>query len=188
MLHPLALCALLLVPAQAAADGTRNAAVVEEEVLDVIRDITWRREDSVFNYFEVGAREGTVTLSGTVRFASRGKQIAREVARIPGVREVRNDLRSPSDGAGDERIRRQLVQGIYGSLGLSRYALHAVPPIRILVERGRVVLAGRVASRVERDLLTQIAHRSSAFEVENAVEVDPAVANVPAGGGGVRFR
>lgn len=187
MLHPLVLSALLLVPAQGAAEGTRNPAVIEQEVLDVIRDIMWRREDSVFNYFEVGVREGTVTLSGTVRFASRGNQIAREVAKIPGVREVRNDLRSPDDGAGDERIRRELMRAIYGSLSLSRYSLQAVPPIRILVERGKVVLAGRVASAVERDLLTTIAHRSSAFEVENEVEVDPAVGNVPAGGIGVRF-
>jgi osmotically-inducible protein OsmY len=187
MLHALVLSALCLAPAPAAAEGTRNDAVIEEDVLRVIRDITWRREDSLFNFFQVEVEQGVVTLSGTVRHTSRGKQIASAVAKVPGVVEVRNQLHSPSDGAGDERLRRELVRGIYGSLSLSRYALHAVPPVRILVERGKVVLAGRVASRVERELLSQIAHRSAAFEVENEVEVDPGIANVPAGGMGVRF-
>ena len=187
MLLAIALSTLVLAPAQAAAEGARNDAVIEEDVVQAIRDITWRRPDSPFNYFDVTVEKGVVVLSGTVRHASRGRQIAEEAARIPGVREVRNDLRAPSDGASDERIRRELMRAIYGSLSLSRYSLQAVPPIRILVERGKVVLAGRVASAVERDLLTTIAHRSSAFEVENEVEVDPAVANVPAGGLGVRF-
>jgi osmotically-inducible protein OsmY len=187
MLLAIALSAFVIGPAPGPAEGARNDAVIAEEVLQVIRDATWRRPDSAFNYFDVKVEQGVVVLSGTVRHASRGRQIAGEVAQIPGVRDVRNELRSPSDGAGDERIRRELMRAIYGSLSLSRYALQAVPPIRILVERGRVVLAGRVASAVERELLTAIAHRSSAFEVENEVEVDPAVANVPAGGFGVRF-
>lgn len=187
MLSVLALSGLLLAPSATASDDARNPAVIEEEVFGVIRDVTWRREDAPFNYFEVKISDGVVTLSGTVRHASRGRQIAREVGKIPGVREVRNELRSPSDGAGDERLRRQLYRSIYGSLGLSRYAVQGVPPIRILVERGKVVLAGRVASAVERELLTTIAARSSAFEVENAVAIDPAVGNVSVGGVGVRF-
>ncbi|HET8647443.1 MAG TPA: BON domain-containing protein, partial [Vicinamibacteria bacterium] len=154
MLHVLLLSASFLAAVPPAPEGDRNPAVIEQEVMDLVQDVTLDREDAVFNYFEVKVDAGVVTLSGTVRHASRGQQIAREVARIPGVREVRNELHAPDLGAGDERLRRELMQGIYGSNSLSRYALHRVPPIRILVERGTVVLAGRVSSAVERDLLT----------------------------------
>lgn len=185
MLRVLFASVLLLGPSPASTGDSRPPSVIENEVLRVVSEATIARPDTVFNFIGVAVDGDVVTLSGTVRHASRGRQIEREVAKIAGVREVRNRLHAPALGAGDERIRRQLVRAIYGHPSLSRYGLHAEPPIRILVERGKVVLAGRVASRVERELLTQIAHRSEAFEVENAVVVDAEVANVPVGGAGV---
>ena len=175
MRHATVVFALWLAPSLAAAQATHHRPLV----LDVVRETTIRRDDTVFNSIEVAVEGDVVILTGTVRHASRGRQIEREVAKVEGVREVRNQLRSPQDGAGDERLRRQLVRGIYGHSALSRYALNLEPPIRILVERGKVVLAGRVSSRVERELLTQIALRSEAFEVENQVALDTAVANEP---------
>jgi osmotically-inducible protein OsmY len=147
------------------------------DVLRVVRDATIDRNDTLFNFIEVAIRGDVVILSGTVRHASRGREIERRVAELAGVHQVRNELRSPSDGAGDERLRRELARSVYGHSALSRYALNLDPPIRILVERGKVVLAGRVSTRVERDLLTQIALRSAAFEVENQVVVAANAAN-----------
>jgi osmotically-inducible protein OsmY len=170
-----------------AAEG-RNPAVIEAEARRVIRDLTVDQPDTLFNFVEVAVDGDVVTLSGTVRHQSRGAQIEREVARITGVGAVRNRLHSPRLGASDERLRRELVRSIYGSPGLSRYALLLEPPVRILVERGRVVLAGRVAARVEREMLTHIARRTEAFEVENEVVVDAEVANEPVGQVGVGFR
>jgi osmotically-inducible protein OsmY len=184
MVHALMVCALLV---SAPSDPARSDAAIEEDVVGPILDMTLRREDSPFNYFEVKVVEGVVSVSGTVRHASRGRQIAREVAKIAGVRGVRNGFRSPSDGSGDERLRRELYRSIYGSSAFSRYGLHSSPPIRVLVERGKVVLAGAVSSQVERALLTNIALGSAAFEVDNQVAVDAAIANVPLGVIGVRF-
>jgi len=178
MRHTMGVCALLLAPSLAAAQAPHQGPL-EADVLDVVRETTIRRGDTVFNLIEVAVDGDVVTLTGTVRHASRGGQIEREVAKIEGVREVRNQLHSPRDGAGDERLRRQLVRAVYGHSALSRYALNLEPPVRILVEQGKVVLGGRVFSRVERELLTQIALRSAAFEVENQVAVDAKVANDP---------
>jgi len=183
----LAASLLLLATPAAAAESSRDPAVIETEVLQVIQDLTRDREDTLFNFVDVTVDDGVVTLSGTVRHASRGTQLAREIAQVSGVRAVRNELRSPRMGAGDERLRRELVHGIYGHLSLSRYRLFVAPPIRILVEQGRVVLAGRVAAAVERELLRQIANRSEAFEVEIEVSVDADVVNEARGGVGVSF-
>lgn len=188
MLKSLAVSLLVLAPSAPAADGARNSAVIETEARQVIRDITVDREDTVFNFIEVAVDGAVVRLTGTVRHASRGAQIERAIARINGVRAVRNELHAPRTGAGDERLRRELVRGIYGHSSLSRYRLLLVPPIRILVEQGKVVLAGRVSTSVERELLRQIASRSEAFEVEIDVVVDADLASEPVGGAGVSFR
>jgi osmotically-inducible protein OsmY len=187
MLHSLAASLLLLALSAVAAESSRNPAVIETEALQVILEITRDREDTLFNFVDVTVDDDVVTLSGTVRHKSRGTQIEREIAQISGVRAVRNELRSPRMGVGDERLRRELVQGIYGHLSLSRYRLFVAPPIRILVEQGRVVLAGRVAATVERELLRQIASRSEAYEVAIEVAVDADVVNEPRSGVGVSF-
>jgi hypothetical protein len=188
MLKSLAVWLLVLAPCAVAADGSRNPAVIDTEARQVIRDITLDREDTVFNFIEVAVDGAVVTLTGTVRHASRGTQIERAIARISGVRAVRNELHAPRTGAGDERLRRELVRGIYGHTSLSRYRLLLAPPIRILVEQGKVVLAGRVSTPVERELLRQIASRTEAFEVEIDVVVDADLASEPVGGAGVSFR
>jgi hypothetical protein len=188
MLKSLALSLLVLAPSAVAAESTRNPEVIDTEARRVIRDITLDREDTVFNFIEVAVDGAVVTLTGTVRHASRGTQIERAIAKIGGVRAVRNQLHAPRTGAGDERLRRELVRGIYGHSSLSRYRLLLVPPIRILVEQGRVVLAGRVSSPVERELLRQIASRPEAYDVEIDVAVDADLANEHVSGAGVNFR
>jgi osmotically-inducible protein OsmY len=174
---PTLIAYVLLAASSAVAAGANGPALAD--VRDVVRETTIRRDDTVFNFIEVAVDGDVVTLTGTVRHAGRGKQIEREVAKIKGVRAVRNQLHSPQDGAGDERLRRQLVRSIYGHSALSRYGRLLDPPIRILVEKGKVVIAGLVSSRVEREMLTQIALRSEAFGVENEVAVDAEVANQP---------
>ena len=186
MLQTLLVGIHLLVPGAGLPQAAATAVVTEAEVSRVVRDVTLRRPDTLFNFVTATVEGDVVTLTGTVRHQSRGQQIEKEVARLGGVRQVRNQLHAPSTGAGDERLRRELVNGIYGRLGLSRYALLFDPPVRILVERGTVVLAGKVATRVERELLQQVADRSSAFEVVNEVVIDADLGSHPVGGGIIR--
>jgi osmotically-inducible protein OsmY len=177
MRHAVAVWLGIVLASSVARAAERAPAAIEAEARQVVRDVTIDQPDILFNFVEVSVDGDVVTLSGTVRHRSRGEQLQREVARIAGVREVRNRLHAPELGAADERLRRELVRAIYGAPGLSRYAILHEPPIRILVERARVVLAGRVASKVERELLTHIARRTEAFDVENEVVVDAEVGN-----------
>jgi osmotically-inducible protein OsmY len=80
----------------------------------------------------------------------------------------------------DDRLRRQLYLAIYGNENLSRYAGWANPPIRILVDRGRVTLVGYVASPVERALLGHIARGVSSFGVQNLVKLESEEREEPA--------
>ena len=52
------------------------------------------------------------------------------------------------------------------------YGLQTNPPIHVIVEHGRVTLKGAVNSEVERRMAEVIARSSSAFSVENKLQVD----------------
>jgi len=88
------------------------------------------------------------------------------------VRDIRNEIRVAPSSIFDDRLRAQLYRRIYGDDMFVRYSNWAEPPIRIVVENGRVVLTGIVNSPVEQVQLGMIARGTLAFRVDNQVEVE----------------
>jgi osmotically-inducible protein OsmY len=127
---------------------------------------------SVFDSIEVGVEDGVVLLQGSVYRPNRKQDIESLVAEVRGVREIRNNVSVQSVSIFDDRLRRQLYRQIYGSEDFVQYANRANPPIRIVVDRGRVTLTGYVTSNVERALIDSIARQSLAFDVKNEIKVD----------------
>jgi osmotically-inducible protein OsmY len=138
---------------------------------------------AVYTYARYGAfdavglsvESGVVGIEGFVLDSVRRREIEDRVARVPGVRDVHNDLRLQGTSPHDERLRLQLYASIYGDPMFVRYATWAEPPVRIFVDRGRATLAGTVTSALEQTVLGQIASESLAFSVRNIVEVEDAV-------------
>lgn len=126
----------------------------------------------VFESVGVGVEDGTVVLQGSVRQPWLKDSFDRRVAEVAGVREIRNEIRVAPSSIYDDRLRVQLYRRIYGDDMFVRYANWASPPIRILVEHGRVTLTGFVNSPVEQVRLGMIARGTLAFEVDNKVEVE----------------
>ncbi len=127
---------------------------------------------SVFDSIEVGVDDGVVLIQGSVYRPNRKEDIDALVAEVRGVREIRNTIAVQPVSIFDDRLRRQLYRQIYGSEDFVQYANRANPPIRIVVDRGRVTLTGYVGSNVERALLDSIARQSLAFDVKNEIKVD----------------
>lgn len=127
---------------------------------------------TVFDSVELGVEDGVVVLQGSVRHPWRKGELEELVARVAGVREIHDELRVQPVSLFDDALRYRLVRAIYGDERFVQYAIQANPPIRIVVENGRVTLTGYVASAVEQALLGHIARASSAFAVENRVKVD----------------
>jgi hyperosmotically inducible protein len=96
----------------------------------------------------------------------------RRVAEVAGVRDIKNEIRIAPASTFDDRLRAQLYRRIYGDDMFVRYSNWATPPIRIVVENGRVTLTGLVGSSVEQVRLGMIARGTLAFKVTNAVEVE----------------
>ncbi len=127
---------------------------------------------TVFDSVEVGVDDGVVVLGGSVYRPNRREDIESLVAEVRGVREIRNSIKVQPVSLFDDRLRRQLYRQIYGSEDFVQYAHRANPPIRIVVDRGRVTLTGYVASNVDRALIDSIARQSLAFDVKNELKVD----------------
>jgi osmotically-inducible protein OsmY len=127
---------------------------------------------SVFDSVEYAFEDGVLVLQGSVRHGYRRSALEERLGRVPGVREIRNDLEVQSASLFDDRLRSQLVRSIYGDDRFIQYAHFPHPPIRIVVDRGRVTLTGVVRSPVERVLAEQIARGTLAFTVENRLRVE----------------
>jgi hyperosmotically inducible periplasmic protein len=135
----------------------------------------------VFDSVGIGVHNGVLTLQGSVLEPWRKDDIERRIARLDGVREVRNQIRVQPTSTFDDRLRAQLYRRIYGNGLFQRYATFADPPIRIVVEHGDVTLTGVVNSRVERAVLESIARGVLAFKVDNQVQVESEIDKEPSG-------
>lgn len=126
---------------------------------------------TVFDSVGLGVENGVVTLTGSVLQPYRKTDIEERVAQVAGVREVRSEIRVQSVSTFDEALRLGLFGAIYESDRFVNFS-HANPPVRIVVDRGRVTLTGVVGSKVERVMLGSIARSTMAFGVDNQVQVE----------------
>ncbi len=147
----------------------KTDAEVEKAVADTILGYV---HYGVFDSVGVGVNDGVVTLVGSVYQPWRRDELDGRVARVEGVREIKNDLRVQPNSIFDDRLRAQLYRRIYGNELFVPYANFANPPIRIVVENGKVTLTGVVNSNVERVVLGSIANGTLAFSVDNQVQVE----------------
>jgi osmotically-inducible protein OsmY len=127
---------------------------------------------TVFDSVGVAVRDGVVTLQGSVREPYRKDEIEDRVAEVKGVREIRNEIEVQPLSISDDRLRAELLRGIYGSELFDRFAYWADPPVRIIVANGHVTLTGYVNSPVERQVVGSIARETLAFGVDNQVQLE----------------
>ena len=78
-------------------------------------------------------------------------------------------------GRFDDELRFRIARAIYSNTSFWNYAMMANPPIRIIVNRGRVSLEGVVQSNVERQLARSLASGFGAFDVKNDLKTDAEV-------------
>jgi hyperosmotically inducible protein len=72
----------------------------------------------------------------------------------------------------DDELRLRLARAIYGYSSLQKYALDPQAPIRIVVENGRVELAGVVLNKGDRQIAySQATSVPGVFSVENKLMV-----------------
>ena len=169
-LQVLLIAGLSLFPATLAA-GPRLAVDVQEPLAGVRALLNATQAVTVFDYVTVSSSGGIVTLAGKVTSKAKREQIETEVATVPGVRQIVNRISVMAGSASDEDLRHRVARAIYGHPSFRQYAAMSHPPIRVLVERGSVSLAGQVATPVQRLVALSIAEGEVKGKVGDRLEV-----------------
>jgi len=165
---PLPIVAALLVLTAGAQD--RGAERIQREVRHELVMLPYY---SVFDNLAFKVEGSTVTLLGQVARPSLKSDAENVVKKIEGVERVVNQIEVLPTSSNDDRIRRAVYRAIYGSAGLDRYALQAVPSIHIIVKNGNVTLEGVAANEMDKNLANMRARGvSGAFSVTNHLQVE----------------
>jgi osmotically-inducible protein OsmY len=127
---------------------------------------------TVFDSVAIAVKDGYVLLGGSVNQPYRSSDIERRIAKIPGVRAIENVIEVQRVSIFDDRLRTQLYRAIYSDPLFVRFSNRVNPPVRIIVDRGRVTLTGVVATNVEQQKLGHIARGTLAFGVDNRVQLE----------------
>jgi hyperosmotically inducible periplasmic protein len=156
------------------------AWAAQREDLQIFRDLSRQvlrySQFTIFDSINAQVADGVVTLSGRVTMPYKREEIAERIARIEGVREVRNEVTVLPVSQFDDELRFRIARAIYGNSNFWTYGAMANPPIHIIVENGRVTLEGVVNSNVDRMLARSIASSFGAFSVTNNLKTDSEVA------------
>lgn len=145
----------------------------QEIARDITREIRSFAFFDIFDWVEGNVRNGVVTLKGAVREPWRKDDYARLAESVPGVKEVKNELRTLPLSPYDDQLRVAAARLLYGDPRFVRYANRSLPPIHIVVDNGRVTLKGAVATQLEKQLAESILRSGLlAFDVQNDLVVD----------------
>jgi len=163
------------------AQGVRNLIVVAgPSVPDaqleqkLATKLTYVREgyDSTFDYFALGVKDGVVTVEGQDRTGVGRDEALAEIANMPGVKDVIENIKVAPTSSYDDGLRLQAMRAIYRDPVLSKYAMDPARPIRIIVANGHVTLYGEVNSAIDKQVAgIRAGQLFGAFSVDNKLVV-----------------
>src|SRR5579859_7389459 len=136
--------------------------------------LTYVREgyDSTFDYFALGVKDGVVTVEGSDRTGVGRDEALADIANMPGVKDVVDNVRIEPVSAFDDGLRLRAMRAIYRDPVLSKYAMDPARPIRIIVANGHVTLYGAVNSTMDKQVAgIRAGQLFGAFSVDNKLEV-----------------
>lgn len=140
-------------------------AAIAAEVGRRVRDYAFY---TIYENVEVTAQGGRVTLTGQVMADASVGTMAHIAARVNGATEVINMIRTLPVSPQDDAIRHEIGRLFYENPIFASDAYETRVPIRIIVEHGRVMLTGAVASAAARQEAETIARAvGGVIEVDN---------------------
>jgi len=159
---------VLMLAGSGFAQDRRDVRLVD----DIGHSITGYVRLTIFDDINATVENGMVVLTGKVTMPYKKDDLEKRIAKIDGVRSVRNDILVLPVSQFDDELRYRVSRAIYGNPTFWNYAAMANPPIHIIVEGGHVTLAGVVNSNVERVLARSLATGLGELSVTNALKTD----------------
>ena len=168
-------------PAFAATSAEATAAEqdVERKDLQVFNDIAKQvnryTQLTIFDSISASVNDGRVVLSGWVTMPYKRDDLERRLLKVDGVSAIDNQIGVLPVSQFDDELRFRIARAIYSNSSFWQYASMANPPIRVVVNRGRVTLEGVVQSNVERMLARSLASGFGEFALKNDLKTDAEV-------------
>lgn len=142
---------------------------------DIAEQVNRYTQLTVFDSISASVDEGRVVLSGWVTMPYKRDDIERRARKVDGVLSIDNKIGVLPVSQFDDELRFRIARAIYGHSSFWNYAAMANPPIRVVVNRGKVTLEGVVQSNVERMLARSLASGFGDFGVKNELKTDAEV-------------
>jgi hyperosmotically inducible periplasmic protein len=158
--------------APAARQTDRKDLQVFNDIADQVNRYT---QITIFDSISASVDDGRVVLSGWVTMPFKRDDLEKRVRKVEGVMAVDNKIGVLPVSQFDDELRFRIARAIYGNSSFWNYAAMANPPIRVVVNRGRVTLEGVVQSNVERMLARSLASGFGEFELKNELKTDAEV-------------
>jgi hyperosmotically inducible periplasmic protein len=170
----LSICASAIVSnalAKANSQGSLSASVVRQ----VRHELATLPYYGVFDWLEFQTQpDNTIVLRGQVVRPSTKSEAEARVKDIDGVSKVVNEIQVLPPSPSDDRLRIALYRAIYNwNSPLFRYATQSIPPIHIIVDRGRATLRGIVATKADAQIAYMRARAvPGLFDVKNELLIE----------------
>jgi len=142
---------------------------------DIAGQVNRYTQLTIFDSISAEVVDGKVQLTGWVTMPYKRDDLEKRVRMVAGVASIDNQIGVLPVSQFDDNLRFRIARAIYGHSSFWNYAMMANPPIRVVVNRGRVTLEGVVHSNVERMLARSLASGFGAFEVKNELKTDAEV-------------
>ena len=154
-------------------------AQTERKDLQVFNDIADQvnryTQLTIFDSISASVDDGKVELTGWVTMPFKRDDLEKRVRKVEGVASVTNKIGVLPVSQFDDELRFRIARAIYSHSSFWNYAAMANPPIRVVVNRGRVTLEGVVQSNVERMLARSLATGFGEFSLKNDLKTDAEV-------------
>jgi hyperosmotically inducible protein len=164
----LAFAAVAAVPDRAAAQISDRKLL--ERVTDAVRTYP---AYGVFDSIDVDVRERAVTLSGRVTDSRKREDVENLVRRIDGLKTLTNGIGVLPVSQSDDELRYRVARSIYNHPMFWIHGQRSIPPIHIVVERGRITLTGVAGNEAERAMAMSLAQVPGALGVTDRLRVAP---------------
>jgi hyperosmotically inducible protein len=152
---------------------------VERKDLQVFNDIADQvnryTQLTIFDSISASVDDGRVVLSGWVTMPYKRDDLEKRVRKVAGITAIDNKIGVLPVSQFDDELRFRIARAIYGNSSFWHYASMANPPIRVVVNHGRVTLEGVVQSNVERMLARSLASGFGDFGLKNELRTDAEV-------------
>jgi osmotically-inducible protein OsmY len=165
--------------ASPSAEARADKQTAQRKDLQVFNDIADQvnryTQLTIFDSISASVDDGRIVLSGWVTMPFKRDDLEKRVRKVDGVMTVDNKIGVLPVSQFDDELRFRIARAIYSNSSFWNYAVMANPPIRVVVNRGRVTLEGVVHSNVERMLARSLASGFGEFEVKNELKTDAEV-------------